>query len=72
MVLIDLVYIKDRNYNPQVFLKKYKHVVRKKTGHILLLTTEIYSDYSGDSDEKTQMKKLVFKRNKNNMINLLF
>ena len=44
-----------------MFLKKYKHVVRKKTGHILLLTTEIYSDYSDDSDEKTEMKTSKYK-----------
>ena len=29
MILIDSVYIKDKNY-PQVFLEENKHVVRKK------------------------------------------
>ena len=39
VILIDSVYIKDRNYYPQVFLEKYKHVARNKRYHILLLTT---------------------------------
>ena len=30
VILIDSVHIKDKNYYPQVFLEKYKHVVRKK------------------------------------------
>ena len=30
VILIDSVYTKDKNYYPQVFLEKYKHVVRKK------------------------------------------
>ena len=64
MILIDSVYIKDTNYYPQVFLEKYKHVVRKKDvifyyrQHILLLT--IYSDDFDDSDEKTEMKKIKY------------
>ena len=57
MILIDSVYIKDKNYYPQVFLEKYKHIVRKKRSHILLMTTEIYSD---DSDEEAQMKTVKY------------
>ena len=30
MILTDSVYIKDKNYYPQVFLEKYKHIARKK------------------------------------------
>ena len=31
------VYIKDKNYYPQVFLEKNKHIVRKEKHDILLL-----------------------------------
>ena len=58
VMLIDLVYIKDKNYYPQVFLKKYKHFVRKKRSYFITDGTEIYSDDSDDSDEKTKMKKI--------------
>ena len=37
-ILINLVYIKVKNYYPQVFLEKYEHVAKKR-GHILLLTS---------------------------------
>ena len=30
VIVIDSVYIKDENYYPQVFLEKYKHVLRRK------------------------------------------
>ena len=39
VILIDSVYEKDKSYYPQVFLEKYKHVVRKNRGYILLLMT---------------------------------
>ena len=57
MILIDLVYIKDKNYYPQVFLEKYKHVFRKKRSYFVTDDIEIYSD---DSDEKTQMKTIKY------------
>ena len=53
-MLIDLVYIKDKNYYPQVFLEKYKHVFRKKRSYFVTDDIEIYSD------EKTQMKTIKY------------
>ena len=50
-MLIDSVYIKDKNYYLQVFLEKYKHVVRKKKSYFV-------TDDSDDSDEKNKMKKI--------------
>ena len=56
-----------------------EHVIRKK--EVLFYYLQHYSDDSYDSEyiyQKTQMKtiqlnyKLIFKRNKNSMINLLF
>ena len=62
VILIDSVYIKDKNSYPQVFLEKYEHVVRKKKRSYLITDDmEIYSDGSDDSDdsdEKTEMKKI--------------
>ena len=58
--MIALVYIKDKNYYPQVFLKECKHVVRKKRSYSITDDTENCfddSDDSDDSDEKTEMKK---------------
>ena len=63
--MIDSVYIKDKKYYSQVFLKKYKHVVRKKRSYFITDGIEIYSDDSNDSDEKTQMKRIKY-------INFLF
>ena len=53
-MLIDLVYIKDKNYYPQVFLEKHKHVFRKKRSYFVTDDIEIYSD------EKTQMKTIKY------------
>ena len=68
--------MKDKNYYCQVLLEKYKHVVRaKKMSNFITGNVEIYSDDSDDFDEKTEIKKIyefVFRRNKNNMINLFF
>ena len=49
MILIGSIYIKDKNYHPEVFLEKYKHVVTDNV--------EIYSD---DSDQKTEIKKVKY------------
>ena len=55
VILIASVYIKDKNYYPQVFLEKCENVAReKKTSNFITDDIEIYSD---DSDEKIQMKK---------------
>ena len=55
VILIASVYIKDKNYYPQVLLEKCEHVAReKKTSNFITDDIEIYSD---DSDEKIQMKK---------------
>ena len=40
VILITSIYIKDKNYYPQVFLGKYKYVVRKKKCWSFLLTTQ--------------------------------
>ena len=37
IILTTSVYIKVKNYYPQVFLEKYKYIVREKRCHILLL-----------------------------------
>ena len=83
MILIDSVYIKDKNYYPQVFLGKYKHVIRKKRSYFITYDIKSYFD---DSDEKTEMKKIkcislllkeiqiisyiyIFKENKKNIRN---
>ena len=59
MILIASVYIKDKNYYPQVFLEKCENVAReKKTSNFITDDIEIYSD---DSDEKIQMKKKVMR-----------
>ena len=62
MAFIDSVYIKDKNYDPSVFLRKYKHVVRKKKiSYFITDNIEIYSnDFDGpaDFDEITKMKKI--------------
>ena len=58
MILTDSVYIKDKSYSPQVFLEKYKCVVRKKRSCFITDDIEIYSDDSDDSDEKTQIKTI--------------
>ena len=43
VIVIDSVYIKDKNYYPQVFLEKYKHVLRrKKTSYSVTDDIEIY------------------------------
>ena len=74
--VIASVNMKDKNYYCQVLLEKYKHVVRaKKMSNFITDNIEIYSDDSDDFDEKTEIKKIyefVFRRNKNNMINLFF
>ena len=50
---MDSVYVNGKNYYAQVFLEKYKHVVRKKKmPHFITNDTEIYFDYSDDCDEK--------------------
>ena len=57
-MLIDSVYIKYKNYYPQVFLERYKHVVKKKEqSYFFTENKEIYSD---DSDEETQMKTIKY------------
>ena len=65
MILIDSVYIKDKNYYPQVCLEKYKHVVRKKErSYFITDDIETYSDDyddSDDSDEKTQMNTIKYR-----------
>ena len=77
MILIGSVYVKDKNYYPQVFSEKYKHIViNKKRPYFITDTIEIYSNDS-DLDEKTEIKKKVhkfvcfFKKSKN-MINIFF
>ena len=52
MILIDSIYKKDKNYTPQVFLEKYRHIVRKKRSHFVTEGIQIYSDDSDDSDDK--------------------
>ena len=42
VILIDSVYIKEKSNYPQVFLEKYKHVVKKRC-YILLLTTQKFA-----------------------------
>ena len=42
VILIDSVYIKEKSNYPQVFLEKYKHVVKKRC-YILLLMTQKFS-----------------------------
>ena len=43
VIVIDSVYIKDKNYYPQVFLEKYKHVLRRnKTSYSVTDDIEIY------------------------------
>ena len=60
MILIDSVYIKDKNCYPQVFLEKYRHIARKKKKSFFITDNiEICSDVSGDPDDsnkKTKMK----------------
>ena len=59
MILTDSVYMKDKNYYPQVFLEKYKPVVRKKKrSYFITDYIKIYSDDYDDSDGKTQMKTI--------------
>ena len=61
VILVDSVYIKDKSYHPQVFLEKYKHVVRrKKRSYFITDDIEIYSDDSDNSDEKTQIKAIKY------------
>ena len=66
--MIDSVYIKDKNYYPQAFLEKYRHVVEKKRSYFITDDIDIHSDNSDDSDnsdQKTEMKKIKY-------INLFF
>ena len=53
MVLIDSVFKMDVNYYLQVFLKKYKYIVKEKeaTKHITE-KLEIFSDNLDESDEE--------------------
>ena len=58
VTLIDSVYIRNKNSGPQVFLEKYKHIVRKKKrSYFIADNIEIYSVDSDGSDEKIEMKK---------------
>ena len=55
MILIDSVYIKDKNYYPQVFLEKYEHVVRKKKrSYFITDNIEINFDDSDNSDDSNK------------------
>ena len=38
VILIDSVYVKEKSNYPQVFLEKYKHVVKKRCCILLLMT----------------------------------
>ena len=51
MILIDSIYIKDKNYTPHMFLEKYRHIVKKRS-HFITEGIQIYSDDSDDSDDK--------------------
>ena len=57
MILINSVYIKNKNYYHQVFLEKYELLLEKKRSYFLTDNIEVYSD---DSDEKTQMKTFKY------------
>ena len=37
VILIDSVYIKDKNYYPQMFPEKSKHVVKKKRSYFVMI-----------------------------------
>ena len=61
VILIDLVYMKDKNYYPQVFQKNINKLLEKKRSYFITGDIEIYSDDSddfNDSDEKTEIKKI--------------
>ena len=58
VILIDSVYVRNKNFCAQVVLEKYKYVVKKKRSYFITDYIKIYSDdsnYSDDSDKKTQM-----------------
>ena len=61
---MDSVYVKGENYCPQVFLEKYKHVVRKKNEVTFYYWRHrnFSHDFvdSDDSDEKTQLKAIKY------------
>ena len=63
VILIDSVYIRNKNFYPQVVLEKYKYVVKKKRSYFITDYIKIYSDDSNDSDDsdkKTQMKTIKY------------
>ena len=65
VILIDSVYIKDKNYYPQEFLEKYKYVVREaKMANFITDNIEIYSDEenSDDSEEENSDEKIKIKK----------
>ena len=57
VILIDLVYRKDENYHPKVFLKKYN-----SNDSYNVDSNEEHSDDSDDSYEKIPMKKIPTKK----------
>ena len=60
VILIASVYIKDKNYYPQLFLEKCECCQKKR--YVILFTDNIgiHSDDSDDSDEKTGMKEIKY------------
>ena len=62
VILINLVYRKDKNYYPQAFLEECKHVVKKKTSKFITDVIKISSD---DCDKKDSDKKVSYEGNSN-------
>ena len=63
--MIDSVYIKDKNYYPQVFLEECKNVVKeKKMPEYITDDINIFPEDSDreDCDKKILMKKIMYRK----------